>query len=124
MKDLACLASLCANRPLPSAPSPSLLDPRDRKHFYYIVNDPRLGFAYCHVLYIYSPTDKLPGCMGKLEVGEGDLFLQPTAHFCLLYTAAAHRSVAHQRALEAQNDAIAGGLAVTKKQRTEAVYAI
>ena len=46
-------------------PSPSsLVDPRDRKHFYFIVNDPRMGFAYCHVLQILGPTDRLPACMG------------------------------------------------------------
>jgi hypothetical protein len=76
----------------------SLLDPRDRKHFYYIVNDPRLGFAYCHVLLIYSPTDRLGGAM-----------------------AAAHRAVTRQRTLEAESDNIAGTLATVKtRERTEA----
>eukprot|EP00730_Choanoeca_flexa_P005658 TRINITY_DN11993_c0_g1_i10.p1 TRINITY_DN11993_c0_g1~~TRINITY_DN11993_c0_g1_i10.p1 ORF type:complete len:1151 (+),score=343.28 TRINITY_DN11993_c0_g1_i10:249-3701(+) len=45
----------------------SLVDPRDRKHFYFIVNDPRLGFAYCHVLQILSPTDQLSACMAAAQ---------------------------------------------------------
>eukprot|EP00043_Microstomoeca_roanoka_P019180 m.212758 g.212758 ORF g.212758 m.212758 type:complete len:1003 (-) comp16950_c2_seq1:283-3291(-) len=52
----------------------SLLDPRDNTHFYYIVNDPKLGFGYCHVLKLLTGVDAIAACF-----------------------AAAHRAVARER---------------------------
>lgn len=42
----------------------SLLDPRDKQHFYYIINDPRIGFAYCHVLKLYSVNASISKALG------------------------------------------------------------
>eukprot|EP00055_Hartaetosiga_balthica_P015359 m.89997 g.89997 ORF g.89997 m.89997 type:complete len:1085 (-) comp8845_c0_seq1:479-3733(-) len=45
----------------------SLLDPRDKKHFYYIVNDPRLGFAYCHVLKLLTGMQAIERCIAAAQ---------------------------------------------------------
>eukprot|EP01147_Barroeca_monosierra_P009266 gene9266-1543_t len=37
----------------------SLLDPRDTEHFYYIINDPKLGFGCCHVLKLLNGFDAI-----------------------------------------------------------------
>ncbi|EGD76512.1 TK/HMTK protein kinase [Salpingoeca rosetta] len=65
----------------------SLLDPRDNTHFYYIVNDPKLGFGYCHVLRLITGFDAIATCFAAAHrcvarereraIREGKVITQP-----------------------------------------------